>query len=169
MAPLSALIEPAAFICRILRVSFCGLEANKASILPFISVLILPMECKLRFRFADGQKDNREIKKQMIVAERSAFHSISNTFSTLHLLIPLGVMGILLAGVARFSALAMDLLIGLSVAISIIATLLSMYFLQSMWFSVFPSLLPSMINLRCLHITEIESNRSAHPLEDSCL
>ncbi len=58
-----------------------------------------------------------------------------------HLAIPLGVMGILLVMVLPMPTMIMDLLISLNIALSIVIMLVSMYILQPVHFSVFPSLL----------------------------
>jgi len=88
---------------------------------------------------AEGQKNNQEIGEEMNVAEGSAFHHFVKIFSNLHSVIPLGVMGILIATVPHSPTLATDLLVVLSLMLSIIVTLVSMHLLQSR--SVFPSLL----------------------------
>jgi flagellar biosynthesis protein FlhA len=77
----------------------------------------------------------------MSVAETSALANLSNIFGKLHLVIPVGVMGILLVMVLPMPTIIMDLLISLNVTLSIIIMLVSMYILQPVNFSVFPSLL----------------------------
>lgn len=77
----------------------------------------------------------------MSVAEKSAFPNTASSFSNLHLIVPLGVMGILLVMVLPMPTVAMDLLISFNITLSIIVTLVSMYVLQPVQFSVFPSLL----------------------------
>jgi len=77
----------------------------------------------------------------MSVAEKSALSSLSNIFGRLHLVIPIGVMGILIVMVLPMPTMIMDLLISLNITLSIIIMLVSMYILQPVHFSVFPSLL----------------------------
>jgi flagellar biosynthesis protein FlhA len=77
----------------------------------------------------------------MSVAEKSALATLSNIFGKLHLVIPVGVMGILLVMVLPMPTMIMDLLISLNITLSIIIMLVSMYILQPVHFSVFPSLL----------------------------
>jgi flagellar biosynthesis protein FlhA len=77
----------------------------------------------------------------MSVAEKSALSNLSNVFSRVHLVIPVGVMGMLLVMVLPMPAMIMDLLISLNITLSIIIMLVSMYILQPVHFSVFPSLL----------------------------
>jgi flagellar biosynthesis protein FlhA len=77
----------------------------------------------------------------MSAADKSALASLSNIFGKLHLVIPVGVMGILLVMVLPMPAMIMDLLISLNITLSIIIMLVSMYILQPVQFSVFPSLL----------------------------
>jgi flagellar biosynthesis protein FlhA len=77
----------------------------------------------------------------MSVAERSALATLSNIFGQIHLVIPVGVMGILLVMVLPMPTMIMDLLISLNMMLSIIIMLVSMYILQPVHFSVFPSLL----------------------------
>jgi flagellar biosynthesis protein FlhA len=77
----------------------------------------------------------------MSVAEKSAFSNLSNIFSRLHLVIPIGVMGMLVVMVLPMPAMIMDLLISINITLSIIIMLVSMYILQPVHFSVFPSLL----------------------------
>ncbi len=77
----------------------------------------------------------------MSIAEKSALPSLSNILSRLHLVIPVGVMGILIVMVLPMPTMVMDLLISLNITLSIIIMLVSMYILQPVHFSVFPSLL----------------------------
>jgi flagellar biosynthesis protein FlhA len=77
----------------------------------------------------------------MSIAEKSALPNLSNILSKLHLAIPVGVMGILLVMVLPMPTMIMDLLISLNITLSIIILLVSMYILQPVHFSVFPSLL----------------------------
>jgi flagellar biosynthesis protein FlhA len=59
----------------------------------------------------------------------------------IHLIIPISVMGILLLMTLPVPTLLLDLLISLNITLSIIIVLVSMYILQPVNFSVFPSLL----------------------------
>lgn len=77
----------------------------------------------------------------MSVAEKSALPNLTNILGRYHLVIPIGVMGILLVMVLPMPTMIMDLLISLNVTLSIIIMLVSMYILQPVHFSVFPSLL----------------------------
>jgi flagellar biosynthesis protein FlhA len=77
----------------------------------------------------------------MSVAEETAIPNLSNTLGKLHLVIPIGVMGILIVMVLPMPTMIMDLLISLNITLSIIVMLVSMYILQPVHFSVFPSLL----------------------------
>ncbi len=77
----------------------------------------------------------------MSVAEKSALPNLSGILGRLHLTIPIGVMGILLVMVLPMPTMIMDLLISLNVTLSILIMLVSMYILQPVHFSVFPSLL----------------------------
>jgi flagellar biosynthesis protein FlhA len=77
----------------------------------------------------------------MSVAEKSALPNLSSILGRLHLAIPVGVMGILLVMVLPMPTMIMDLLISLNITLSIIVMLVSMYILQPVHFSVFPSLL----------------------------
>ena len=77
----------------------------------------------------------------MSVAERAAIPNLSNLLGKLHLIIPVGVMGILIVMVLPMPTMVMDLLISLNITLSIIVMLVSMYILQPVHFSVFPSLL----------------------------
>ncbi len=77
----------------------------------------------------------------MSVAEDTAIPNLSNILGKLHLVIPVGVMGILIVMVLPMPTIVMDLLISLNFTLSIIVMLVSMYILQPVHFSVFPSLL----------------------------
>jgi flagellar biosynthesis protein FlhA len=77
----------------------------------------------------------------MSVAEKSAISDLSNSLGRFHLIIPAGVMGILIVMVLPMRPMIMDLLISLNITLSIIIMLVSMYILQPVHFSVFPSLL----------------------------
>jgi flagellar biosynthesis protein FlhA len=77
----------------------------------------------------------------MSIAEKSTLSSISDLAGKFHLIIPVGVMGILLIMVLPMPAIMMDFLISLNIMLSIIIMLVSMYILQPVQFSVFPSLL----------------------------
>jgi flagellar biosynthesis protein FlhA len=77
----------------------------------------------------------------MTVAEKAALPNLFQIFRKVHLVIPVAVMGILLVMVLPMPTLAMDLLISLNITISIIILMVSMYILQPVSFSVFPSLL----------------------------
>ena len=77
----------------------------------------------------------------MSVAEKSALPDLSNILGRLHLVIPVGVMGILIVMVLPMPTMVLDLLISLNITLSIIIMLVSMYILQPVHFSVFPSLL----------------------------
>jgi flagellar biosynthesis protein FlhA len=77
----------------------------------------------------------------MTVAEKTALPIPTQVFRKLHLIVPLAVMGILLVMVLPMPTMAMDLLISLNITLSIIILLVSMYILQPVNFSVFPSLL----------------------------
>jgi len=77
----------------------------------------------------------------MSVAEETAIPNLSNALGKLHLVIPIGVMGILIVMVLPMPTMIMDLLISLNITLSIIVMLVSMYILQPVHFSVFPSLL----------------------------
>jgi flagellar biosynthesis protein FlhA len=77
----------------------------------------------------------------MNVAEKAALSNVSDVLGRFHLIIPIGVMGILLVMVLPMPAIIMDLLISLNIMLSIIIMLVSMYILQPVHFSVFPSLL----------------------------
>jgi flagellar biosynthesis protein FlhA len=77
----------------------------------------------------------------MSVAEKSALPDLSHILGKLHLTIPIGVMGILLVMVLPMPTMVMDLLISLNITLSILIMLVSMYIMQPVHFSVFPSLL----------------------------
>ncbi len=77
----------------------------------------------------------------MSVADKSALTHPSSILGKLHLAIPIGVMGILLVMVLPMPTMIMDLLISLNITLSIVIMLVSMYILQPVHFSVFPSLL----------------------------
>jgi flagellar biosynthesis protein FlhA len=77
----------------------------------------------------------------MSVAEKTAIPNLSSILGKLHFAIPVGVMGILLVMVLPMPTMIMDLLISLNITLSIIVMLVSMYILQPVHFSVFPSLL----------------------------
>jgi flagellar biosynthesis protein FlhA len=76
----------------------------------------------------------------MSVAEKTSF-SFSQVMGKFHLVIPIGVMGILIVMLLPMPTIIMDLLISLNVTLSIIILLVSMYILKPVQFSVFPSLL----------------------------
>jgi flagellar biosynthesis protein FlhA len=77
----------------------------------------------------------------MSVAEKAAISSLPQILSKVHLIVPVAVMGILLVMVLPMPTIIMDLLISTNITISIIVLLVSMYILQPVNFSVFPSLL----------------------------
>jgi flagellar biosynthesis protein FlhA len=77
----------------------------------------------------------------MSVAEKAAISGFSNVFGRFHVIIPAGVMAILIVMVLPMPRMMMDLLISLNITLSIIIMLVSMYILQPIHFSVFPSLL----------------------------
>jgi flagellar biosynthesis protein FlhA len=66
---------------------------------------------------------------------------LANALGRYHLVIPIGVMGILVVMVLPMPTIIMDLLISLNVTLSIVILMVSMYILQPVNFSVFPSLL----------------------------
>jgi flagellar biosynthesis protein FlhA len=76
----------------------------------------------------------------MSVAERVASNPIQ-VLGKVHLIVPIAVMAILIVMVLPMPTVVMDLLISLNVTISILILLVSMYILQPVHFSVFPSLL----------------------------
>jgi flagellar biosynthesis protein FlhA len=77
----------------------------------------------------------------MSVAEKSALSSFSGLSNKFHLVIPVGVMGLLLVMLLPMPTIVMDLMISLNITLSIIVLLVSMYILKPVHFSVFPSLL----------------------------
>jgi flagellar biosynthesis protein FlhA len=77
----------------------------------------------------------------MSVAEKTALPNFSGIIGKTHLVVPIGVMGILLVMVLPMPTMIMDLLISLNFTLSILIMLVSMYILQPVHFSVFPSLL----------------------------
>ena len=77
----------------------------------------------------------------MGVVQQTSLFNFSHIFSRLHLVIPIGVMGMLLVMVLPMPPFLMDLLISLNITLSIIIMLVSMYIMQPVHFSVFPSLL----------------------------
>ncbi len=77
----------------------------------------------------------------MSVAEKTALPNLSSILGRFHLAIPIGVMGILIVMVLPMPTMIMDLLISLNITLSIVIMLVSMYILQPVHFSVFPSLL----------------------------
>jgi flagellar biosynthesis protein FlhA len=77
----------------------------------------------------------------MSIAERTAIPNLSNVLGKFHLVIPIGVMGILLVMVLPMPTMVMDLLISLNITLSIIILLVSMYIMKPVQFNVFPSLL----------------------------
>ncbi len=77
----------------------------------------------------------------MTVAERAALPNLFQVLGKVHLIIPIAVMGILVIMVLPMPTLMLDLLISLNFTVSIIVLLVSMYILQPVNFSVFPSLL----------------------------
>jgi flagellar biosynthesis protein FlhA len=80
-------------------------------------------------------------QKKMSVEATAALTNLTKAFGKLHLVIPVGVMGILLVMVMPMPTMIMDLLISLNITCSIIILLVSMYIKQPVSFSVFPSLL----------------------------
>ena len=77
----------------------------------------------------------------MSIEEKSLLPNLSNILSKSHLVIPIGVMGILLVMVLPMPPMLMDLLISLNIMLSILVMLVSMYIMRPVHFSVFPSLL----------------------------
>ncbi|HYK88147.1 MAG TPA: flagellar biosynthesis protein FlhA [Acidobacteriota bacterium] len=77
----------------------------------------------------------------MSVAEKAAISNLPQILSKVHLVVPVAVMGILLVMVLPMPTMIMDLLISMNITLSIIVLLVSMYILQPVNFSVFPSLL----------------------------
>ena len=66
---------------------------------------------------------------------------ITSLFSGYHMTVPIGVMCILLVMILPMPTMIIDLLITMSITLSIVVVLVSMYILQPVNFSVFPSLL----------------------------
>jgi flagellar biosynthesis protein FlhA len=66
---------------------------------------------------------------------------IPNLLGKIHLIIPASVMGILLMMIMPVPRMLLDILISLNITLSIIIMMVSMYILQPVNFSVFPSLL----------------------------
>jgi flagellar biosynthesis protein FlhA len=77
----------------------------------------------------------------MSIAEKAVLPSFSRLLNSIHLVVPLSVMGILLVMVLPMPSIVLDLLISLNITLSIVILLVSMYILQPVHFSVFPSLL----------------------------
>jgi flagellar biosynthesis protein FlhA len=77
----------------------------------------------------------------MRVAEETAISTLSNIRGKLCWNIPVGVMGILMVMVLPEGTTILDLRTGLNTTLSGIIRLVSMYILQPVHFSVFPSLL----------------------------
>jgi flagellar biosynthesis protein FlhA len=77
----------------------------------------------------------------MSIAGQEAAANPLQSLPRAHLVIPVSVVGILLVMVLPMPSVAMDLLISLNITLSIIILLVSMYILQPVHFSVFPSLL----------------------------
>jgi flagellar biosynthesis protein FlhA len=77
----------------------------------------------------------------MSVADKAAIQNLPQILSKVHLVVPVAVMGILLVMVLPMPTVIMDLLISMNITLSIIVLLVSMYILQPVNFSVFPSLL----------------------------
>src|SRR5512136_2004222 len=77
----------------------------------------------------------------MGVADRAVLPSLTRLFGKIHLVVPTAVMGILLVMVLPLPTIILDLLISVNITASIIILLVSMYILQPVHFSVFPSLL----------------------------
>ena len=77
----------------------------------------------------------------MNVAEKSLLPGYARISGKVHLIIPLSVMGLLLVMMLPMPPLFLDVLISLNITLSIIILLVSMYILQPVSFSVFPSLL----------------------------
>ena len=61
----------------------------------------------------------------MSIAEKSTLPNLSNIFSRLHMIIPVGVMGILLVMVLPMPTMVLDLLISLNITISIVVLLVA--------------------------------------------
>ncbi|MBN2319528.1 MAG: flagellar biosynthesis protein FlhA [Acidobacteria bacterium] len=77
----------------------------------------------------------------MSVESTATLTNLAKAFGKLHMVIPVGVMGILLVMVIPMPTMIMDLLISLNITCSILVLLVSMYINQPVSFSVFPSLL----------------------------
>jgi flagellar biosynthesis protein FlhA len=77
----------------------------------------------------------------MSVVEKAVHPNLSHLLNNIHLVVPLSVMGILLVMVLPMPPIMLDLLISLNITLSIVILLVSMYILQPVHFSVFPSLL----------------------------
>ncbi|MBN2241202.1 MAG: flagellar biosynthesis protein FlhA [Acidobacteria bacterium] len=77
----------------------------------------------------------------MSVESTATLASLTKAFGKLHMVIPVGVMGILLVMVMPMPTMIMDLLISLNITCSLLVLLVSMYIKQPVSFSVFPSLL----------------------------
>jgi flagellar biosynthesis protein FlhA len=88
----------------------------------------------------DGYPYWREFP-EMSSAERTALPGLAQSMGKNHLLLPIAVMGIILIMVLPMPTILMDLLISLNFTISIVVLLVSMYILEPVSFSVFPSLL----------------------------
>ncbi len=77
----------------------------------------------------------------MSIAAKSTISSFSNLIEKFHLIIPIGVMGILLVMLLPMPTIIMDFMIVLNITVSILVLLVSMYILKPVHFSAFPSLL----------------------------
>jgi len=66
---------------------------------------------------------------------------ITGLFSGYHMTVPIGVMCILLVMIIPMPTVIIDILISMSITLSIMVALVSMYIMQPVSFSVFPSLL----------------------------
>jgi flagellar biosynthesis protein FlhA len=77
----------------------------------------------------------------MSVAEQNIPAGFSRIGSKAHLIVPVAVVGLLLVMTLPMPPLLLDVLISLNITLSIIILLVSMYILQPVNFSVFPSLL----------------------------
>lgn len=75
------------------------------------------------------------------MAEQTASPNRTQIRGKLHLIIPIGVVGMLIIMVLPMPTVIMDLLISMNITLSIIILLVSMYIRQPVHFSVFPSLL----------------------------
>jgi len=76
-----------------------------------------------------------------MIAEKNKLPNFSRILDKVHLIVPIAVMGILFVMVLPMPPMLLDLLISLNITLSIIVLLVSMYILQPVSFSVFPSLL----------------------------